>query len=120
MISLLFEEHTMGDQSPAMVITPEDRRAANELGVLLVVSGDDLIREFVDEWEQLTPEQQAEFERVLDQANQALSATHATVNRIEQSMSRCRSTIRKMRESMSAMSDRVARIENALTDGLLD
>ena len=51
----------MGDQSQANVITAEDHKAANELGALLGVSGDDLIREFVEEWEQLTPSQQAAF-----------------------------------------------------------
>ncbi len=105
----------MGDQSQANVITAEDRKAANELGALLGVSGDDLIREFVEEWEQLTPSQQAEFEQLIDTLNEVLPDMNVSLDCIQQNLARSHSTMREMNKQMTVMSDRVSRIEHALT-----
>jgi phage shock protein A len=109
----------MDQKSQAYLVTPADRDAANELGALLGVPGEDLLNEFVEEWDQLMPGQRAEFEQVLEQVNEALPDMQTSIDRIEQSMVRCQSTVHEMRKSMADMSDRVSRIEEALADGLL-
>lgn len=92
------------------ILSPEDRAAAEELAALLGVSGSELIEEF----ENLTPEEQAEFERLVKQANEILPELHASVDRIEQGIARCGSTIRETREQLAAMSERVFGIEVSL------
>ena len=93
-----------------IILTPEDRVAAEELAALLGVSSSDLIEEF----ENLTPEEQAEFERLVDQANEILPELHASVDRIEHGILRCRSTIGAISEQMAEMSERVSGIEESL------
>ena len=92
------------------ILSPEDRVAAQELAALLGVSGSELIEEF----ENLTSEDQAEFERLVDQANAILPELHASVDRIERRMVHCRSTVREIGEHLAAMSERVSGIEESL------
>ncbi len=92
------------------ILSPEDRAAAEGLAALLGVSSSDLIEEF----ENLTPEEQAEFERLVDQANEILPELHATVDRIEHGIAQCRSTVREISEHLAAMSERVSGIEESL------
>ena len=93
-----------------ILLTAHDRVEANELALLLGVSSSELIEEF----EQLTPEEQAEFEQLVEKANEALPEMLASLDRIEESILRCRSTVRETGQQMSAMSRRVARIEESL------
>lgn len=95
------------------ILSPEDRVAAKELAALLGVSGDEVIQEFED----LSSEEQAEFERLVDQANAILPQLHASLDRIERGISRCRNSIRETSENMVAMSERICGLEGAL--GLL-
>ena len=92
------------------ILSAEDRAAAEELAALLGVSSGELI----DEFENLPPEEQAEFERLVDQANAILPELHASLDRIERGISRCRNSIREMRETMVSMSDRIFGIEESL------
>ena len=92
------------------ILSPEDRAAAEEMAALLGVSSSELIEEF----ENLTPEEQAEFERLVDQANAILPELHASVDRIERRLVRCRSTVREISEHLAAMSERVSGIEESL------
>ena len=92
------------------ILSPEDRVAAEEMAALLGVSSSELIEEF----ENLTPEEQAEFEQLVDQANEILPELQEMVDHIEQGIARCRSTIREISEQMAAMSERVSGIEKSL------
>lgn len=92
------------------ILSPEDRAAAEELAALLGVSGSELI----DEFENLTPEEQAEFERLVDQANEILPELQASVDRIGQDIARSRATVREISEDLTAMSERVSGIEESL------
>ena len=96
------------------ILSAEDRAAAHELAALLGVSGSELIEEF----ENLSPEEQAEFERLVDQANAILPELHASLDRVERGIARCRSTVREISEQTAAMSERVSGIEVAL--GLIE
>ena len=96
------------------ILSPEDRAAAEEMAALLGVSSSELIEEF----ENLTPEEQAEFERLVDQANAILPELQEMVDHIEQGIARCRSAVREMSEQMAAMSERVSGIEVSL--GLIE
>ena len=92
------------------ILSPEDRVAAQELAALLGVSGSELIEEF----ENLTSEEQAEFERLVDQANEILPELQASLDRIGQDIVRSRSAVGEMCGHLAAMSERVSGIEEAL------
>ena len=96
------------------ILSPEDRVAAEGLAVLLGVSSSELIEEF----ENLTPEEQAEFERLVDQANEILPGLQVRVDRIEQGIAHCRSAVRETSEHLAEMSERVSGIEVSL--GLIE
>ena len=93
-----------------ILLSPEDRMAADELAVLLGVSSSDLIEEF----ENLTLEEQAEFERLVAQANEILPELQESLDHIERGIARCRSTIREISEQTAAMSMRVSGIEESM------
>ena len=93
-----------------IILSPEDRVAAEELAALLGVSSSDLIQEF----ENLTPEEHAEFERLVDQANEILPELHESLDRIGEGIARCNTTIREMMDQTAAMSERVSGIEKSL------
>ena len=92
------------------LLSPEDRAAAEGIAALLGVSDSELIEEF----ENLSPEQQAAFEMLVDQANAIVPELRASLDRMEPGIARCRKSIREMSASTAAMSDRVSAIEESL------
>ena len=92
-------------------LTPEDWAAADSLAELLGVSSEELAREFVEEFEALTPEEQAEFMQIVEQANEVLPKMDAALNRIEEHMAGCRAKIRELHAQISGTAHRVSAIE---------
>lgn len=93
-----------------MLLSPEDRISAGKMAVLLGVSSDELI----DEFERLTPDQEAALEQAINKLNEVLPGMHASLDRIEQGISRCRSSVREMQGHLAAMNLRVSGIEEAI------
>ncbi len=99
-----------------MRVTDEDRAAAEELASLLGVSSSELIEEF----EQLTPEEQTELESLLDQANEVLPRMHESLIRMEASVADMSETVRELKDHFAATGDRLSNIETMIECGALD
>lgn len=95
-------------------LTREDWATASQLADLLGVPVDELVRDFLEEWDRLTLEERTEFERAVERANEVLPELHATLDRIGEGISNCGAKVREMRARMVAMSERVSSIEETL------
>ncbi len=72
-------------------------------------------RELEEEFEQATPEEQAEFERLVDEANAVLHDMLATVDRMSESLAETSIAVCEMTRCLSSLDARVSRIEDNLT-----
>jgi hypothetical protein len=95
-------------------MTSQDWAAADDLAGLLGVSSEELVREFAEEFEALTPGEQAEFMEAVDKGNAVLSDLHAKLDRIEERISHCHRAIRHVSASIADTSQRVGGIEAKL------
>lgn len=73
------------------------------------------MRELEHELEQASPEERAEFDRLIDQTNAVLPGMNASLDRMAKNMKKMRSTMRDLRKSMSSMDDRLSRVEDTVT-----
>ena len=85
----------------------EEQRFVTSFGM----SSEHFMRELKADFEQATPEQRAEFEHVVDQANAVLPEMNAALDRIGGSLNGMRATMETMQESMASLSARVVQIE---------
>ncbi len=106
----------MPDNRKTNSLTVEDRAAAEGLALLLGVSSSELIEEF----ENLTPEQEAELEDLLAQVNEAVPAMSASLDRMSDTIARTSATARELTEMMAATDKRLAKIEHAIAGGALN
>ena len=97
-------------------LTQEDRAAAEELALLLGVSSDELIEEF----ENLTPQQQAELEEVLAQFNEAAPAMFESLDRMSETIERIGAGARELKAAMANTDRRLAKIEQSIEGGALN
>lgn len=95
-------------------LTVEDWQAAEEQGDLLGVSIHDLVGGLIDGLNALSPSEQTEFERLVEEANAVLPQMNAALDRIGVGIERCRSAVRELDRSMLFTGERVSRIEAAL------
>jgi len=106
----------MSDNRKAIQLSDEDRAAAEELAQLFGVSSSGLIEEF----ENLTPEQEAELEDLLAQANEVLPLMNASLDRMANRIAATGETIREMHDHLARTAERVSRIEQLIVCGALD
>jgi hypothetical protein len=99
----------MSDIRQTNSLTDEDREAAEELALLLGVSSDELIAEF----ENLTPEEEAELEGLFDEANRVLPLMNASLGRMADKIAATGEAIREMHGQLARTSERVSRLEQA-------
>lgn len=76
------------------------------------MSSEVFMRELETEFEQATPEERAEFDSVVEQANVALPEMSATLNSIGNNIAGMNATTGQLRESMSSLCKRVSNIED--------
>lgn len=97
-------------------LSDEDRAAAEELALLLGVSSDELIEEF----ENLSPEQEAELEDLLTRFDEAVPAMFASLDRMSHTLAETNATMGELRSMMVDTDQRLAKIEESIEGGALD
>ena len=106
----------MPDNRKTNSLTDDDCAAAEELALLLGVSS----RELIEEFENLSPEQEAELEVLLAQANEVLPAMNDALDRMADQIAATGETIREMHDHLARTGERVSRIEQVIVGGALD
>ena len=106
----------MSDIRKPNSLSDEDRAAAEELALLLGVSSGELIAEF----ENLTPEEEAELEDLLAEANRVLPSMNASLGRMSDQIAAAGETIKEIHVHLARTGERVSRIEQAIDGGALD
>ena len=106
----------MSDIRKANSLSDEDRAAAEELALLLGVSSSELIEEF----ENLTPKEEAELEGLFAEANRVLPLMNASLGRMADKIAATGEAIREMHDQLARTGERVSRIEQAIDGGALD
>lgn len=96
---------------PSMTSSVEERLFIRHFGV----GSEQFRRELEVELEEATPEQRAEFEQLVDQANEVLPGMHATLDRVDKSVADLSGTMRELRHNMAMLDKRVAAIEVGLS-----
>lgn len=94
-----------------MTSSVEERLFIRHFGV----GSEQFRRELEAELEEATPEQRAEFELLIDQANAVLPGIHAALDRADASLAETRATMHELRHGMAALDGRVADIENNIS-----
>ena len=106
----------MSDNRKTISLTEEDRAAAEELALILGVSSSEIIEEF----ENLTPEEEAELEDLLAHANEVLPSMNDALDRMADQIAATGETIREMHGHLARTGERVSRIEQAIDGEALD
>lgn len=106
----------MPDNRKTNSLTDDDRAAAEELAFLLGVSSNELIEEF----ENLTPGQEAELEDLLAQANEVLHSMNASLDLMADQIAATGKSIRETHDQLARTAERVSRIEQAIDGGAPD
>jgi chromosome segregation ATPase len=110
------KETAMSNNHKTNSLTDNDLAAAEELALLLGVSSSELIEEF----ENLTPEQEAELEDLFAQANEVLPSLNASLDRMADQIAATGEAIRELHDHLARTGERVSRIEQAIDGGARD
>ncbi len=86
------------------VLLPPDRKAEIEQkAAIMGISTGELVRRAVDEFEQMTPEQEAELAMLVEEANRAIPAMAASIDRMIATM---QASSEHVRQTLAALSTR--------------
>ncbi len=96
------------DTSTSMDALVEDRFAST-----FGMSSEQFMRELEAEFEQNTPEERAEFERLVDQANAVMPGIHATLDRIGKTLAGMSVAVDQLKDGMTTLDARVTGIEGS-------
>ena len=77
---------------------------------------EELQRQLQQEFDELSPKEQAEFEALVEQANEALPAMNASLDRIQGRMKYMTASSSEIKASMSRLNSRLDKIETSLGD----
>lgn len=84
------------------VLLPPDRKTEIEQkAATMGISTGELVRRAVDDYDQLTPEQEAELEMLVAQANEAIPAMAASLDRMIDTVRRTREDIQTTLAALS-------------------
>ena len=91
------------------------RDADNQIEHLFIrdfgISSEQFVREMVAEFDQATPHEKAEFERLADKANAVLSVMHATLDCMGETLTEMNGTIGKIRQRIIEIDQGISGIE---------
>lgn len=71
-------------------------------------------RQLRQEFDALSPEEQAEFEALVEQANEALPVLHASLDRMQDKMNQMAASISEIKASLSRLNARLDKVETSL------
>jgi methyl-accepting chemotaxis protein len=78
------------------------------------MSSEQFRRELEADFEKATPEERAEFQQLVEQANAVLPEISATLDSIDRSLIKMNAAVAEMTEGMTSLDARVSRIEDNL------
>ncbi len=85
-----------------VLLPPERKTEIERKAATMGISTGELVRRAVDDYDQMTPEQEAELAMLVAQANQAIPAMAASLDRMIQSVRETREHIRATLASLSS------------------
>lgn len=81
---------------------------------LAALEDEEFQRQLQKEFDQLSPEEQAEFEALVSQANEALPVMHASLDRMQAKMNEMAASVSEIKASVSRLNARLDKVETSL------